>query len=244
MVKIKLTENKLKKIIAESLINILNEASWDWRTYDSAAKKALEKANQASNDSDYNEFNRRYNQYDTFRKAAMDAYSSNYNLNAYDNETQGFGDYDEYSSIKRREDEDNLKKQIRNKEHELTQKFKRSLPELYKLSSEYSDVYSEVVELEKLKRRLNKTYRNATQGEYRQASRRTNDFRKYNSGEQEYRNGKWRNKGQLDRDEITQTQQPTISNNQDTISNNQDTMEPQNNKAGWLNTLKNKFTRK
>ena len=45
--KIRLTESSLKEIVAESVKNVLTEL--DWRTYDSARKKAVSRANSTAN---------------------------------------------------------------------------------------------------------------------------------------------------------------------------------------------------
>ena len=91
--KVRLTESKLKQIVAESVKNILSELKWP--TYYNAANKAMKKAWDVSGDVNNSEFRRRSNQYQKFKQAASDAYSRDYNLNDYDNEAENLGDYDE-----------------------------------------------------------------------------------------------------------------------------------------------------
>lgn len=70
MAKIKLTESELKRIVTESVQEILQEL--DWRTYDSARAKAQEKADSTDNRF---EKQRRQNQAKDFTKASSDRYN-------------------------------------------------------------------------------------------------------------------------------------------------------------------------
>jgi HD-GYP domain-containing protein (c-di-GMP phosphodiesterase class II) len=84
MAKIKLTESELKRIVTESVQEILQEL--DWRTYDSARAKAQEKADNTDN---RYEKQRRQNQAKDFTKASSDRYTKQYGLEDFDkNETE------------------------------------------------------------------------------------------------------------------------------------------------------------
>lgn len=83
MAKIKLTESELHRIVKESVQEVLNEL--DWRTYDSARTKALDKANNTDN---VYEKKRRTNQANDFASASNKRYSKQYGLEDFDdNET-------------------------------------------------------------------------------------------------------------------------------------------------------------
>ena len=77
--KIRLTESKLKRIVEESVKNILSEL--DWRTYDAAARRA----NKAAESADRFEKERRENQSRDFSDMAGKAYSKQYGLEDFDN---------------------------------------------------------------------------------------------------------------------------------------------------------------
>lgn len=80
MAKIKLTESELHRIVKESVQEVLNEL--DWRTYDNARGKALDKADNTDN---VYEKQRRINQANDFSSASTKGYSKQYGLEDFDN---------------------------------------------------------------------------------------------------------------------------------------------------------------
>ena len=78
--KIKLTENKLKQIVSESVKKVLTEL--DWRTYASARDKAAKQRDNAKD-----EITRiiRNQQAKAFNDASQEAYAKQYGLEDWDN---------------------------------------------------------------------------------------------------------------------------------------------------------------
>ena len=75
MEKIKLTESELHRIVKESVQEVLKEL--DWRTYDNAKCKALDKADNTDN---VYEKKRRLNQARDFTAASAERYTKQYGL--------------------------------------------------------------------------------------------------------------------------------------------------------------------
>lgn len=79
MSRVKISEEQLKRVISESVANILSEL--DWRTYQSAADKAYKLADKLTNGY---EARRREAQRNGFQKAAHTAFSRQYDLEDFD----------------------------------------------------------------------------------------------------------------------------------------------------------------
>lgn len=83
MAKIRLTESQLKQIVTESVKTILTEL--DWRTYETAAKKAQEAYDNAT---DEYERKRRDVQRRKFQEKAKEMYAKQYGLENFDTEQE------------------------------------------------------------------------------------------------------------------------------------------------------------
>ena len=167
--KIRLTESKLKQIVAESVKNVLTEL--DWRTYNSAHNKAMERA---KNETNPYAKKRAEEMGVAFHDASQNAYTDNYDLEGFDTTPEG-----RYGAIM-----DKIKHAYNVYERQGYPKedIETSLRTTY---GKYFDMFKKYDGNYKL-----------TNGELKKAARRYDDTANYKNGNQEYKKGQgWVNKG-------------------------------------------------
>lgn len=166
--KIRLTESKLKQIVAESVKNVLTEL--DWRTYDSARQRAIGRASSTTNPYAKKRDEERAV---AFSDASWNARSNNYGLEGFDT-TSGGHNYPRMSRIKN--DYETYKQRG----------YSDDDVETY-LKSKYGKDYD-------MFKKYNGNYK-VTNGDLRNAARRYDDEENYRKGNSEYRSGQgWVNK--------------------------------------------------
>lgn len=166
--KIRLTESKLKEIVSESVKSVLTEL--DWRTYNSAYHKAMERAGATTNPFSKKGDEKRGVDFFT---ASRKAYTDNYDLEGFDTTPEGENgnvmifikkDYDKY-------------KQQGYSENDIETMLKNEYGKDYDMFKKYYGNYK------------------LTNGDLKKAARRYDDTINYRNGNQEYRSGQgWVNK--------------------------------------------------
>lgn len=168
---IRLTESQLNKIIKESVKNILTEL--DWRTAKAAAKAAGDKSFYSDNEYDSE---RRMKQSNKFHEYARKKYNTQYGLPA-----------DLKNNWKERNKEAKEMKNSKDWEYDPATNKARLLRNGKPVEYDWwQDVPKEF---------------HPTQGQLKKLSQRHNDTQNFDNKKSEYRNGKWRTKDVLDKDE-------------------------------------------
>lgn len=166
--KIRLAESKLKEIVSESVKSVLTEL--DWRTYNSAYNKAMERASATRNPFSKKRDEKRGIDFFT---AQRKAYTDNYDLEGFDTTPEG-ENANVMSYIKK--DYDSYKQQGFS-EIDIERWLKDEYGKNYDMFKKYYGKYK------------------LTNGELKKIARRYDDNTNYRNGNQEYKSGQgWVNK--------------------------------------------------